>query len=122
MIDSEAVKVGKRRSSQQIRRLVREFEASGLRQVGVLQEPRFGAQHIAATSAREAVSTASQSRVMWESLSLAVDPIFRSAAYAFGPRVMTKGKSAICSGYLAQLSICAFLMAHSAQEAEQFTL
>src|SRR5258708_32873414 len=33
MTESEEVKVGKRRSSQEIRRLVTEFEASGLRQV-----------------------------------------------------------------------------------------
>jgi hypothetical protein len=33
MIDSEEVKVQKRRSSQEIRRLVTEFEASGQRQV-----------------------------------------------------------------------------------------
>lgn len=33
MIESEEVKVGKRRSSQEISRLVTEFEASGLRQM-----------------------------------------------------------------------------------------
>ena len=33
MTESEEVKVRKRRSSQEIRRLVTEFEASGLRQV-----------------------------------------------------------------------------------------